>query len=171
MQVLIFMEERAEACLTFLCTWVPDRIISLTLISLSHRKYKKVEVMRWRRILSGTDSQESTVFGKALPLSPHVLGVGRSHSFEWRENYSWWSKGRHFSLVFQAPFKRQKVADRRREGKEEEGKSQQGGELLGGWNPPWCGEWSTLRTEGLVFTLNLFAFSLHLPQDSLTKVS
>lgn len=42
----IFMEERSEACLTFFCTWVPDRIISLTLISFSIRKYRKVEVMR-----------------------------------------------------------------------------------------------------------------------------
>lgn len=37
----IFMEERSEACLTFFCTWVPDIIISLTLISFSKKNTEK----------------------------------------------------------------------------------------------------------------------------------
>lgn len=93
------------------CTWVPDGIISLTLISLSNRKCRKVEVMRWRRILtSDTNSQEKDRLWKGVPtLAPHP-GRGQEPWLWWKGNYAWWGKGRNILFVFEAPFKREKVA-------------------------------------------------------------
>ena len=114
MKVLIFMEEDAEAYL--FCTWVPDGIISLTLISLSNRKCRKVKVMRWRRILtSDTNSQEEDRLWKGVPTLAPRPGRGQEPWLWWKGNYTWWGKGRNILFVLEAPFKREKAADRRAE--------------------------------------------------------
>ena len=48
-------------------------------------------------------------------------------------------------FVPEAPFKREKVADRRAEREEEEGGSQRGGEPQEAGNPQWWGEHGTFR--------------------------
>lgn len=62
--------------------------------------------------------RERTTFGKMLPPWHHVLGVGRRPGFEGREITLGEARGGIFLFVLEAPFKREKVADRRREGRE-----------------------------------------------------
>ena len=155
------------------CTWVPDGIISLTLISLSNRKCQKVKVMRWRRILtSDTNSQEEDSLWKGVPTLAPRPGRGQEPWLWWKGNYTWWGKGRNILFVLEAPFKREKVADKRREEREEEeGGSQRGGEPLEAGNQQWWGEQALSEWEDLMFALKSVAFPLYFPQETLTKFS
>lgn len=102
----LWKKDLKPAWLYFFCTWVPDRIISLTLISLSNRKYRKVEVTRWRKTWQLTlTSQGGNNLGKVLwemwdqrcsSPSSQVPGVDSFHPSEGRETALCEAKGEIF---------------------------------------------------------------------------
>ena len=102
------------------CTWVPDEIVSLTLISLSNRKCRKVEVMRWRRIqTSDANSQEKDRPWKGVPTLAPRPGRGQEPWLSWKGDYARWGKGRNVLFALEAPFERERKGKRQREGASE----------------------------------------------------
>ena len=148
------------------CTWVPDEIISLTLISLSNRKCRKVEVMRWRRILtSDTNSQENDRLWKSVPTLAPRPGRGQEPWLWWKGNYARWGKGRNVLFALEAPFKRERGKGRGR------GREPARWRASGGRKPTAVGRATLSEWGRLMFALKSFAFPLYFPQESLTKFS